>query len=75
MQHDLLMKNLRNYWITKKNGTLEFVDLDSGKKLLAKWNDIVLVCKQEEKNFVKKTPFNYQTLCPNNFEKQKVQLI
>ena len=69
------MKDLRNYWITKKNGTLEFVDLDSGKKLLAKWNDIVLVYKQEEKNFVKKTPFNYQTLYPNNFEKQKVQLI
>ena len=70
-----LMKNLRNNWITEKIGTLEFVDPDSGKKLLGKWSDIVFIYKQEENNIVKKTPLDYQTLYPNNFEKQKVRLV
>ena len=36
---------------------------------------MVFIYKQEESNIVKKTPLDYQTLYPNNFEKQKVQLL
>ena len=49
--------------------------LFTGKKLLAKWSDLVYIYKQEEKNFVKKVPIDYQTLYSNNFEKHKVQLV
>ena len=66
---------MRNNWLTEKNSTLEFLDPLSGKKLLAKWSDLVYIYKQEEKNVVKKVPIDYQTLYPNNCEKQKVQLV
>ena len=55
----------------QKNGTHEFADCDSRTKLLTKWSDIVFIYNQEENNIVKKTPLDYQTLYPNNFEKQK----
>ena len=70
-----LIKNLRNNWYTEKTRELEFVDPETGQKLRAKWSDLVYIYKQEEKNIVKKTPLDYQTLYPNNFEKQKVQLV
>ena len=51
------------------------MDPNSGKKLLAKWSDIVFIFKQEESNIVTKLLLDYQTLYPKNFENQKVQLV
>ena len=69
------MKNLRNNWITEKTKSLDFVDFETGQRLVAKWNDLVFIYKEEENNMIKKTALDYQTLYPNNFEKQKVQLV
>lgn len=57
----------------QKNGTHEFADCDSRTKLLVKWSDIVFSYNQEENNIVKKSPLDYQTLYPINFEKKKEQ--
>ena len=42
---------------------------------MPKWSDIVYLYKKEGKKLVKKVPIDYQTLCPNNFGKQNVQLV
>lgn len=55
----------------RKNGTHEFADCDSRTKLLVRWSDIVFIYNQEENNIVKKSPLDYQTLYPINFEKKK----
>ena len=70
-----LMKNIRNNWITEKTKTLEFFHPYTNKKIIAKWSDIVEIYKKQEKNIVKTHTLDYATLYPNNFEKQKVQLV
>ena len=70
-----LMKNIRNNWITEKTKTLEFLDPYTNEKIIAKWADIVYIHKVEENNFVRQINIDYPTLYPNNFEKQKVQLV
>ena len=70
-----LMKNIRNNWITERTQTLEFVHPYTGKTHKAKWSDIIKLYKLEERNIVKMHTLDYATLYPNNFEKQKVQLV
>ena len=69
-----LMKNIHNNWVSEKTKTLEFKDPDTGRVVLAKWDDIVRIYK-EETNIVKLTKLNFRSLYPNHFEKQKVQLV
>ena len=45
------------------------------EKINAKWMDIVHIYKAEESNMVREITIVYQTLYPNNFEHQKVQLV
>ena len=54
---------------------LEFKDPDSGKVVHARWSDLKSIYKEEMDNSVKRTKLDYQTLYPNNFEKDKVSLI
>ena len=70
-----LFKNIRNNWVTEKTKTLEMLDPDNDSLIVAKWQDLVDIYTIEEKNIVKKVPFGYSSLYPNNFEKQKVQLV
>ena len=70
-----LLKNIRNNWITEKTKTLEFIHPYTNKKLIAKWSDIVEIHRKQESNIVKTHTLDYATLYPNNFEKQKVQLV
>ena len=70
-----LKKNIRNNWITEKNRTLEFLDPFTNKTLIVKWSDLVFIDKMEENNMVRNITLDYQSLYPNNFEKQKVQLV
>ena len=70
-----LMKNIQNNWITEKTKTLKFLDPYTNEKVIAKWADIVYIHKVEENNFVRQINIDYSTLYPNNFEKQKVQLV
>lgn len=70
-----LMKNIRNNFITEKTKTLEFLHPYTERKIVAKWSHIVEIYRNQEKNFVKTHTLDYATLYPNNFEKQKVQLV
>lgn len=70
-----MLKNIRNNWTTEKTQMLEFTDPVSGKIVLAKWNDLKNIYKDEVNNPVKTTKLDYQTLFPNNFEKQKMSLV
>ena len=70
-----LLKNIRNNWITEKTKTSEFLHPYIDKKITAKWSDIVKIYEIEEKNIVQMHTLDYSTLYPNNFEKQKVQLV
>ena len=70
-----LKKNIRNNWITEKSRTLEFLDPFTNKTLIAKWSDLVFIDKMEENNMVRNITLDYQSLYPNNFEKQNVQLV
>ena len=70
-----LMKNIRNNWVSEKTRTLEFLDPDTNEKIVAKWVDLIHIYKAEENNMVRKITIDYQTLYPNNFERQKVQLV
>ena len=70
-----LLKNIRNNWITEKTKTLEFLHPYTNEKIAAKWSDIVKIYKIGEKNIVQIHTLDYSTLYPNNFEKQKVQLV
>ena len=69
------MKNNRNNWITEKTRTLEFLDPFTNKTLIATWSDLLFIYKMEENNMVRNITLDYQRLYPNNFEKQKVQLV
>ena len=70
-----LIKNIRNNWVSEKTRTLEFLDPDTNEKIVAKWVDLIHIYKAEENNMVRKITIDYQTLYPNNFEWQKVQLV
>ena len=70
-----LMKNIRNNWITEKIQTLEFLDPITNNTIVAKWKDVIDIYKIEEHNMARKITLNYPSLYPNNFEKQKVQLV
>ena len=70
-----LIKNKRNNWISEKTRTLEFLNPYTNEKINAKWTDIVHIYKAEESNMVRQITIYYQTLYPNNFERQKVQLV
>ena len=70
-----LIKNIRNYWISEKTRTLEFLEPYTNEKINTKWTDIVHIYKAVESNMVRQITIDYQTLYPNNFERQKVQLV
>ena len=70
-----LMKNIRNNWVSEITRTFEFLDPDTNEKIVAKWVDLIHIYKAEENNIVRKITIDYQTLYPNNFERQKVQLV
>ena len=67
-----LVKNIRNNWITERKQELDFKDPTTQVECTAKWNDLVSIYKSEKGCPL--TRLNYQTLYPNNFEKQKVYL-
>ena len=69
-----MLKNVRNNWQTEKTQTLEFTDPDIGKIVGAKWNHLKSIYNEEVNHPIKRTKLDYQTLYPNNFEKQKVSL-
>ena len=48
-----LMKNIRNYWITEKTKTLEFVVPFTNKNTVVKWSDIFKIYKLDENNIIK----------------------
>ena len=71
-----MFKNIRNNWHTEKNQTLQFKDPETKKTFLAKWSDLRKIYKEEtDGSIVRETKLDYTTLHPNNFEKQKVQLV
>ena len=70
-----LFKNIRNNWVTEKNQSLDFKDPESGKTFTAKWSDLKKLYKEETEGMLRETKLDYTTLHPNNFEKQKVQLV
>ena len=70
-----LFKNIRNNWCTEKTQSLEFKDPETGKTFTAKWSDLTKIYKEETEGILRETKLDYTTLHPNNFEKQKVQLV
>ena len=66
-----LMKNIRNNWVSEKTKTLEFKDPDTGRVVLAKWDNIVRIYKEKETNIVKSTKLNFRSLYPNNLKNKK----
>ena len=70
-----MLKNIRNNWITEKTQTLDFKDPESETSVQAKWNNLKSLYKKESKNIIKNTNIDYRTIYPNNFEKQKVNLV
>ena len=71
-----LFKNIRNNWCTEKNQTLQFKDPETKKTFVAKWSDLRKIYKEEtDGSILRETKLDYTTLHPNNFEKQKVQLV
>ena len=68
-----MLKNIRNNWTTEKTQILEFKDPDSEMVIQAKWSDVK--SKDEVENSIKTTKLDYATLHPNNYEKQKVNLV
>ena len=70
-----LFKNIRNNWVTEKTQTLIFFDLDTDEEVAAKWKDLVELYNDEQSSDLKITKLDFKTFYPNNFEKQKVQLV
>ena len=70
-----LFKNICNNWLTEKNQTLEFRDLVTKKRVVAKWKDLVSVYKDECDSALSYTRLTYVSLFPNNLERQKVHLV
>ena len=70
-----MLKNIRNNWTTEKTQMLEFKDPDSEMVIQAKWSDVKSIYKDEVENSIKTTKLDYATLHPNNYEKQKVNLV
>ena len=54
---------------------LEFRNPKTNEIFTAKWKDLVKIYKVELESDHKQTKLDYTTLCPNNFEKQKVCLV
>ena len=69
-----LLKNIRNNWMTENSQTLTFRDPDTNENVIAKWTDLVDIYKEEQEGLLRETKLDYQTLYPNSFEKQKVNL-
>ena len=67
-----LLKNIRNNWLTEKTQILNFVNPSTNKEVSAKWKDLIKIYESQEGS--PQTKLNFQTLYPNNFEKQKVSL-
>ena len=70
-----MLKNIRNNWTTEKTQMLEFKDPDSELVIQATWSDVKSIYKDEVENSIKTTKLDYATLHPNNYEKQKVNLV
>lgn len=70
-----LLKNIRNNWCTEKSQKLRYFDPETKTVATACWSDVINVYKNESVCIVKKTPLNFSTLYPTNFEKQKVSLV
>ena len=70
-----MLKNIRNNCLTEKTQMLEFKDPDSEMVMQAKWSDVKSIYKDEVENSIKITKLDYATLHPNNYEKQKVNLV
>ena len=66
------MKDIRNNCVSEKTKALKFKDPDTGRVVFAKWDDIVRICEEEERNIVNSTKLNFRSLYPNNFEEHKV---
>ena len=63
-----------NNWCTEKMQKLEYTDPESKTTGIACWSDLVHVYKREPEEIVKQSKLDFTTLCPNNFDKQKVSL-
>ena len=70
-----LFKNIRNNWVTEKTQTLIFFDLDTEEEVAAKWKDLIELYNDEQSSDLKIAKLDFKTRYPNNFEKQKVQLV
>ena len=71
-----LFKNIRNNWVTEKTQTLNFCCPDTGINVSPKWKDLITIYKTtSDEGGPYNTKLDYQTLFPNNFEKQKVHLV
>ena len=60
--------------MTESSQTLIFIDPDSKEEVIADWNDLVEIYKEEQEGLLRQTKLDYATLYPNSFEKQKVSL-
>ena len=70
-----LYKNIRNNWLSEKTKSLSFRDPVSQKCITAKWADLIDLYKIESESGLSMTKLTYQTLYPDNFDKQKVPLV
>ena len=60
--------------MTESSQTLIFIDPDTKEEVIADWNDLVEIYKEEQEGLLRQTKLDYATLYPNSFEKQKVSL-
>lgn len=71
------LKNIRNNWLTEKTQTLiwDVPDSENGKSVSACWSDIVDLYQKDCESLISMTKLSYQSIWPNSFEKQKVNLV
>ena len=70
-----LYKSIRNNWLSEKTKSLTFRDPVTQRSITGKWADLVDLYKKESESGISMTKLNYQTLYPDNFDKQKVPLV
>ena len=70
-----LYKNICNNWLSEKTKNLSFRDPVSQKCITAMWADLIDLYKIESESGLSMTKLTYQTLYPDNFDKQKVPLV
>lgn len=69
-----LFKSIRNNWQTEKTGTMAINDLNTNKRIQAKWDHVVKIYRSEENNVVRRTNLTYEACFPSSIQKTNVNL-